>query len=86
MANHFLCSCDVYRAYDMEPVSAISHHYYKHTTVRGPGIFMWCNCFGICYIYQTNKCFVYRFFIFDKISSRAGWNGFSGRSLETHVL
>ena len=29
---------------------------------------------------------MYYFFVIDKMASRAGWNGFAGRSLETPAV
>ena len=57
------------------------------TKVRGLDILRNRIVSGYVIFYEINK-FIWRhyFFIIDKMSSRAGWNGFAGHSLETPGL
>jgi len=51
-------------------------HLSYYTTVRGPDVLR--NVIGLGYLtfIQINKFFVNNFFTIDKMSPRAGWNGF----------
>jgi len=55
-----------------------------HTAVRGPDILR--NTIVRDVLHSTKSMsflLIHYFLIIDKIASRAGWNGFAGRSLET---